>query len=181
MITVDFKQFNAELKKLRKLPEERFPDIRRAFGRFMGDLQNQMIQQSKGKSVNARSGELSRSWLTMLQGTNLRTLVAEVFTTSKYARIHQFGGVIRPKRAKYLTIPTKFNQTPRGNTRTGARHLVNSFVKRSKKGNLLIFQSQPSGDIKPMFVLKKQVTIPKRLTFFEQAEKLLAKLFAGLR
>jgi hypothetical protein len=93
------------------------------------------------------------------------------FTLSGIAAVHERGAVIRAKRAQYLTIPLPAalnkNGTPK---RPTARSWRNTFIKRSKKGNLLIFQKQPNGDILPLYVLKKSVRIPKRLAFQEAFE-----------
>lgn len=92
------------------------------------------------------------------------------FTLSGIAAVHERGAVIRAKNAQYLTIPLPAalnkNGTPK---RPTARSWPNTFVQRSKKGNLLIFQKK--GDqIIPLYALKKSVRIPKRLAFEEAFE-----------
>lgn len=95
-----------------------------------------------------------------------------------YANIHETGGVIKPVNAKYLTIPLKgamvskmidvggygrvrvYGSRLRGGA-TGARGFNNTFVRKSKAGNLLIFQKKGKTAV-PIFVLKKSVTIPAR-------------------
>jgi hypothetical protein len=71
--------------------------------------------------------------------------------------------VIRPKRAKYLTIPLpaalNANGTPK---KSSARAWENTFVIRSKAGNLLIVQKNGT-QITPLYVLKPEVYIPPRL------------------
>ena len=83
-----------------------------------------------------------------------------------YANIHERGGVIKPKRAKWLTIPlpealTKSGSQLKGGA-LGARDFPNTFFMRSKAGNLLIMQRKGKNKIVPLFVLKKSVTIPAR-------------------
>ena len=99
------------------------------------------------------------------------TLFAEVGNAIKYAAIYQTGGVIRAKRAKFLTIPTRHNQTRSGVTRVGARLLFargNAFVSKG-----VIFENRgKKRKPVPMFVLKKQVRVKKSLTFFESASSL---------
>ena len=80
-----------------------------------------------------------------------------------YLGTQEYGGVIRVKRSKYLTIPLPAALDARGvPLKKRAREWANTFVKRSKAGNLIIFQKTASG-IVPLYVLKKRVTIPKRL------------------
>lgn len=80
-----------------------------------------------------------------------------------YLRIHEYGGTIRPKRAKYLAIPLPEALDSRGvPKRRGPRDWKNTFVAKSKKGNLLIFQKRGK-DIVPLYALKSEVRIPARL------------------
>lgn len=90
------------------------------------------------------------------------------FTLTGIAAVHEKGAVIVPKSAKYLTIPLPAALTARGTPKLpNARAWSNTFVQRSKKGNLLIFQKKKDGSIVPLYVLVKQVIIPKRLNFEE--------------
>ena len=90
------------------------------------------------------------------------------FTLTGIAAVHERGATIRARNAQYLTIPLppalNANGTPK---RPSAKSWPNTFVQRSKKGNLLIFQKQAGGGIIPLYVLKKSVVIPKRLAFEE--------------
>lgn len=74
-----------------------------------------------------------------------------------YARVHEFGGIIRPKNVNWLTIPF-----PGKNVTKSAREYPRTFFQRSRKGNLILFQNEGAGRIKPLFILKKMVRIPKR-------------------
>lgn len=78
-------------------------------------------------------------------------------------KIHEHGGVIRAKRAKYLTIPLPAALDSRGiPLKKSARDWENTFVLRSKAGNLLIVQRRGT-QIVPLYVLKSEVYIPPRL------------------
>lgn len=86
-----------------------------------------------------------------------------VGTNVEYAPAHEFGAIIRPRRAKYLKIPLSAVKTPAGAVRSryqGGR-LPNTFVQRSRRGNLIIFQ-RVGKRLLALFLLVKQVTIPKR-------------------
>jgi hypothetical protein len=92
-----------------------------------------------------------------------------------YARIHEFSGTIKPKTSKFLTIPFP-------GVKGFAREFKNTFFQKSKKGNLILFQNlgktatgrqrrtrnvrdietRKGFTIKPLFVLKKKVEMPKR-------------------
>lgn len=113
-------------------------------------------------------------------GSNLTLFV---FSTGvKYARMQEYGGTVRPKRAKYLTIPLSDAMTPSGVQRYpgGARQLFTSYpsqmsvVKSPKSGKLFIISDgkpgvkNPKGknaDLQWLYILKKSVVIPPRLGF----------------
>lgn len=70
-----------------------------------------------------------------------------------YASIQDKGGVIKAKK-QYLTIPFPGVKGRAGN-------YGDAFIFKSKKGNLIIaHKTGKRGKLKPLFVLKKQVTIP---------------------
>lgn len=95
-----------------------------------------------------------------------------------YANIQQEGGVVLPKRSKYLAIPVSkqgakavyarrfFDQNKTGKNRP--------FVHKSKRGTLVIATAGKSG-FKVHFLLLKKVTVPKRpyLGFPPEAEEKL--------
>lgn len=89
------------------------------------------------------------------------------FKLSGKAAVHEKGATITPTRSKYLTIPLASALDSRGvPLRPSARDWQNTFVFKSKKGNLLIGMKQ-GGNLVPLYVLKRSVTIPPRLSFKE--------------
>ncbi|MFA5284162.1 MAG: hypothetical protein WC347_01065 [Smithellaceae bacterium] len=77
--------------------------------------------------------------------------------TVKYAKIQDEGGIIKAK-GKYLTIPFEGVQG-------SARNFPDSFVIKSKAGTLLIVERKGKQGFRPLFTLKKQVTIPSTQWF----------------
>lgn len=91
---------------------------------------------------------------------------AAVTAAGPHSRIHHYGseglpgGVIKPKRAKALTIPLM--RSMRG---TSARTVSGLFIIRSKAGNpnvIGILAKREGDEIVPHFLLVKAVRIPKR-------------------
>lgn len=74
----------------------------------------------------------------------------EIGTDLFSAPTMHFGAVIKPKNAKFLTLPMP------GITGS-ARSYENTFFKGG-----MMFQNLPGGGIRPLFVLRKQVKIPAR-------------------
>lgn len=76
--------------------------------------------------------------------------------------VHEDGATIR-KKGKMLAIPLKAALDSRGRPlKRGPRAWRDTFVAKSRKGNLLIFQKR-GREIVPLYVLKDQVKIPRRL------------------
>lgn len=85
-------------------------------------------------------------------------------STSKMT-VHETGATIRAKRAQFLTIPLPAAMDQRGvPLRERARDWDNTFVARSRRGNLLIFRREPGiNRITPLYILKPEVKIMPRL------------------
>ncbi|MCL4743842.1 MAG: hypothetical protein KJZ83_00355 [Burkholderiaceae bacterium] len=116
------------------------------------------------KTLSRRSGELVASIEKSVRvkgGTfdNLTGYISAAFP----GIVHEFGATIKPRTAKFLTVPLPAALDSKGvPLKKKARDWNNTFVARSKAGNLLIFQRRGS-QIVPLYVLKSSVTIPPRL------------------
>jgi phage gpG-like protein len=77
-------------------------------------------------------------------------------TNLVYARILHEGGIIKPRRAKYLAIPL----SPLAAVHK-PRDFANTFISKG-----IIFLAQDAGDPIPLYALKKQVVIPARPYLF---------------
>lgn len=119
-----------------------------------------------------RTGALYRSFAAQVQRSstgvtaNLGYLNASPEVLA-YARVHEgwpdnrSQTVIRPRNGQYLTIPLRAANISSGARAPRARDFSHTFVQRSRRGNLLIFQRQ-GRDIVPLFVLKTEVIVPAR-------------------
>lgn len=86
--------------------------------------------------------------------------------------VHETGVTIRARNVKYLTLPMIQALDSRGlPRRASARDWPNTFVAQSKRGNLIIFQKQTGGRIIPLYMLKREVKIPKRLGMGEAFQR----------
>lgn len=152
---------------LRKKPKQIFLAGKRSLtlskNRFDRNLQTKRLRGRPG--LKKRSGRLAQSFIGEVTGNNLANLHMQYGTNVKYAAIHEFGGVVRPKKGKYLTIPLKDNLLPSGVMKRSLRSFQFVYFRRSKKGSLLAFAGDDKDDMKPMFVLVRSVKIPARLGF----------------
>lgn len=103
------------------------------------------LRQSIGSKV-----EFSKDEIKGIIGSGVRTGNRVV-----YADILEKGGVIKPKRAKFLTIPIGENKTKTEKIAYKARDFENTFIRKG-----IIFQNLGKGKIRPLFLLKSSVTIP---------------------
>ena len=114
---------------------------------------NEVIPKSKkkGGTTLVASGKLLNSISYRIEDDKII-----IGTNVKYAKIHHFGGVITPKKAKYLAIPiTKAARV------LSPRDFKDTFVSKG-----VIFRKLSDGKIEALYALKKSVTIPPRPYMF---------------
>ena len=149
--------------------------------RFTGYTGN----RNQGDKLQNRSGQLRRSFGSEVVGGigQSTPLTLAVFSQgSIYSRLQEYGGVIKPKKAKYLTVPLDDALTPSGVQRyPSARDLFNRYpdqvrVIKVKSGRLFIVSDGKPGSKPPkrkkrqsdlvwLYQLKKSVKVPARLGF----------------
>lgn len=121
--------------------------------------------------LNVRTGDLRRSISINVQQEGKITRGA-IGSNVIYARIHELGGTIKPVTKRYLTIPFPGIKTPAGVARGGARDFDNTFFRKSKAGNLILFQKNGKTII-PLFLLRdRPVEIPARPYLMPAMEKI---------
>ena len=117
-------------------------------------------------SLSKRSGALDTAILDSVkdEGSTFASIRGQIGAPGvPYARIQELGGTIKPKNAKYLCIPLQAALDGSGlPLKSSPRDWPNTFVTKSKAGNLIIFQKRGTS-IVPLYVLKDSVTIPARL------------------
>jgi len=128
---------------------------------------NEKIQHNLSSILKRRTGTLARA--TKFKSAKLtRDGIQVDFYTTVYGPIHEHGGTIKAKKAKYLTIPLRDNKTPAGVARYRATEIPGLFVRRNKHGNLLL-SALDGNELKDYFLLKRQVKIPPRKWFSKAA------------
>lgn len=168
-ITIDEKQQQAILDKLKAIePNRRGPIFLKAFRQSVEVVNRKLKTNVTGPILSRRTGHLAQSIESNISydGDDLMAEIGSGVANKfrmPYANIHEDGGVITPKKAKYLTIPLEAALTRAGvPKKASARDWANTFIRKSKGGNLIIFQAAKSGKIIPLYVLKRSVSIPGR-------------------
>ena len=106
---------------------------------------------------------------------------ALVGTNVEYARILNDGGVIKPKRAKWLTLPAsnntrklmrRYGETPK---KCIERMKADGYSVFVPKGKHVIMAKRKKSKPFVLFILKKEVEIPKRpyMTIDEKEKKII--------
>jgi phage gpG-like protein len=119
-----------------------------------------------GGMLKIRSGRLANSIGSRIErrGKNIISVIGSGARRGKplpYAAIHEKGGTIRPKRAKYLTVPLPAAMTKSGVVRKRAREYRDTFVRKTASRSLILYQKKGNKAL-PLFALKKSVKIPAR-------------------
>lgn len=158
-ITVDEKQL---VRALATVPDALTRELRDALEKILRRFEREFVSTrlSGRPGLQRRSGNLARSWVREVRGRRLKDLQARFATRVKYAPIHEFGGIIRPVRAKFLAIPLSDSRVK--GTADSPRDYPDGFFLRSKGGNLLFGVSEGDRFV-PLFVLKREVRIPARM------------------
>jgi hypothetical protein len=171
------KDFKGAIEKTRTLKA-----VPKAFKKIVTGWAAESVRELKRsassmqKSGSGRkTGQLARSVGMKVSGKAEDELNVQVGTgigggiTSKYARIQDEGGTIKPKNKKYLAIPLP-------GTKGVPANFPDAFVIRSAAGNLLLVQrkwkkvrggenSRQTGGLELLFALKKEVRLPATFWF----------------
>lgn len=123
-------------------------------------LVNDMLRDAKinakgrvlGRKSGRGTGNLARDIFHKVEETQKRIIGALFVDLNRipYARIHEKGGDITPKRAKKLTIPFPGVQG-------FARDFDRTFIAKN-----VLFQKLTGQDIRPLFALVDRVHMPRR-------------------
>lgn len=154
--------------------------------------QKAMAQRVKGPALMRRTGALVRS-LRSTPATRIGSTIdarSHIGRGAPYARVHEKGATIRPKKGRYLTIPLDAAKTPAGVPRAAAklRNVGGKWQTTNKvpgasgldtfifsKGQRKFIAVRSGGGLLPLYVLKRQVRISARLgfrdTFLRQSDQ----------
>lgn len=161
------------LNKLRRLsPKEQTSTFAEAWHAATRFVTRKMIDNASGKILHRRTGALSKIQYTIDKKKIVSIIGNRVISGNPvpYAAIHEYGGTIRPTRAKNLAIPIGRAKTAAGVARFRPRDIErsgydDSVCFRSKAGNLILWgvkNLKTKKKLTPLFVLKKSVRVPAR-------------------
>lgn len=162
------------------LPERLHANAKNAYRRAVFGAQREITGNLRGSPMQSRTGSLARSILPEVSGSKLSELSGRIYSTSKYAPIHEYGGVVKARDkylgvpgGPYLNIPQDANKTAAGVMRMGARQVFDQGGYIAGRGVYL------DGEL--MFVLVREVKIEAQLGMRDAADEALAGLIEELR
>lgn len=167
------------------------PKVSRELMEALNKVTDEMVRQHGRPWTAGKGARSGRRNLLLRSGEGLRGIVESVKVRGARRvgdiqgeigapfpiSVHEEGARIRAKQARYLTIPLPAALTSSGTPlRRRARDWEDTFVARSRRGNLLIFQRRVDG-IVPLYVLKTQVTLPPRLKLGQTLDRVGLRYF----
>jgi len=162
-VTVLSEKLSRMLKKFPDAVLARTSDIMTQWQIY--ELEKQVQLGLAGLDLNRRTGHLfrgvrfSKVVTSTLGEAEVKVSMGVLPDYVPYAMIQETGGTIKSK-GKLLTVPTRYALTTAGVTKKPAPEWKNTFVIKTKSGNLLIMQNRKHGEVVPLFVLRKSVKIP---------------------
>jgi phage gpG-like protein len=134
--------------------EDRSRDLRRPLEDFGERMVRRISKRLSGQALKERSGRLKGSLIHEETADTVEVSAGGGPSEVDYAAIHHYGGTIRPRKKKFLTIP--FPEGPADKrVPLRAADFSDTFVAKG-----IIFQKRGKDDIEPLFILKKSVEIP---------------------
>lgn len=138
MATYDPERF---AKAMEEAPKALYRNLRKDIDQFTLWFATRHFPRYMNQRLRRRTGALSKSFGRIVTGQTFADTRWNVYSTSPYAPYQQMGSdAITPKSSKYLTIPLSGALTQTGRKRGDARSFENTFVRRTKKGHLIMFQ-----------------------------------------
>ena len=157
-------------------------NLRAALKNWTKDLAVEARNELQGRTLNKRSGKMlsdvgRAGSFTIVEVSPDVYVIRYKDTIVPYAAIHQSGGIIRPKSGKFLAIPL----TPTSSKKP-ITSFRNTFLRKSKTADgYTVFQRIDKYRAVPIFILRKQVKIPKRPWFTNTVTKAEPKLYERLK
>lgn len=197
-------------RKFGEFPEKFRRQIVKIFNAASVEMQRYLREErltggTSESKLAVRSGRLRGSVLVKPAKEEGESVKGGITIGTVYGRVH-IGPkgqktTIRPKGHPYLAIPLEAAKTAAGVARGAPRSglWVDTFVLKSKKGNLIIMGRKYTvsrrgrttgyglrrtwriGDLEPLFLLRKEVTIPARVDPLDVIRHIAPKIMDRLR
>ncbi len=164
-----------------KLSNQAASLLRKAMNQWLQKIAAQASLNAISMFRTHPSGQLARNIMSVVAR---RGMSGEVYSKLPYAGVQEEGtkNPIRPVNVQYLTQPLPAAQTKTGRLKMSARKFfekyqnnpkVSVFIRKSKKGNLIIFMSErmkTKTKLTPLFLLRKETSIEGKFYIYRAIE-----------
>lgn len=135
-----------------------------------------VVQARRNHTWQNQTGDLTRSLQIVQPASRIGDFVIGKWgsTDLGYARIHELGGTIRPKKSKFLAVPV----TEAARKAGSPRNMTGLVYVQSVKGQPMLVEEFTG---KVQYILKKLVTIPARPFLRPAADLIYPQLAANIR
>ncbi len=141
----DFRKFDRNINRIKR---ESHPIGLQAMRRATEYVRGYIVKNKlSGQVLNRRTGRLAGS-ITSAQRIEGQDVVGMVGSNLKYARIHELGGVIRPKNFKYLHFFVKGQEVFAKKVTIPKRPYIMPSIEESSKKIASIFGTEFFAEIK---------------------------------
>lgn len=148
-------------------------EVGRQLNRHASNRSRGGIASAIGEPPGRATGTLAKSWqgVAARDASRLGDPVRPKMSLAsgvRYARIHEFGGVVTPKRSRFLPVPVHPDAKRAAAQGRGPKSFANTYVRRFGAGRLGIFRKGPAmgkNKNRPdplLYMLVRSVRIPKR-------------------
>jgi len=151
---------------------------------FLGTFRKERLQGPPGVRGDGRKGLFGTFVRTMLVSPTIEGMGLEIFTTSEVAKKHEVGGKVTASGGSRLAVPLSMRTkmfSARGKLKKKYKDpgkLKNTFEIVSK-GKTFLAQTI-GGEVQPLYVLKRSVTLKPRLEFYRVWDSMQNKVFTYL-
>jgi len=165
------------------LPAHLFEAAKAAIATATFATHERVLRNLRGTPMQSRTGNLARSIIPKVEGTDFTDLRGRVYSTALYARIHELGGTVKARDkyrwlpgGPYLNIPTDDNKTAAGVMRMTSTMVfaAGGRVMVGPEGFGLYLQG------KQKFRFAKEVSIKPQLGMRDAAEAEIPPLLGSL-
>ncbi len=170
------------IERVKRLSPEIRENGAREIMRLSIGLRELARQKYTEAGLHVRTGALKSSIQALPVTQTEHELVGSVIAGQKlkYARVQEFGAVIRPKHARFLAIPLAAAKTGAGVARFSPRQAAAAGYESTFISKGVIFGRQGEQAV-PLFVLKRSVRVPARPFMRPALAAMRPQIEAGIR